>query len=501
MATLFHVLQFLDNSGNPLSFGKVYWEAAGTSNPKTVWKDAAETATHTYPINLDIAGRPPSGAIFLRGSYKLIVKDQTEAITYVTIDYINEYNQYDFTGLIASVADLNSTKTVALNINTTFTTSLSHRGATLLCDATSASFNINLLPAVTALNTYKIIIKKVDVSVNIITLVPNGSEKIDTDIDLILYDFNDFVEIHCDGSNWKVVASQIRGTIIKQIVNKTLTLEDNGKMFNCDSSTGAFRIDLPDCRVVGRGYKVIFKKIDSSLNHVTIYPNGSQTIDDGNSYDLSVYTQVVGFKTNGLNWCIIFESRGASGAITGDVKASYNNTQSGWVIMNDGSIGNLASNATTRKNADTQNLFVLLWNRISNTWCPVQDKTGTPVGRGLTALDDFNNDRRLVLTKMLGRSLISTGQAAPPYNLVLGEAAGENTHIQSLNEVGNHAHKTVSAGFDIVSLSLPPTYNGTVKTDMKYGKYSPSTSSVPGAAQVAFNLLHPITAIEFYIKL
>ena len=45
---------------------------------------------------------------------------------------------------------------------------------------------------------------------------------------------------------------------------------------------------------------------------------------------------------------------------TGDVKITLKNVaDSGWVIMNDGNIGDASSSATTRANADTQNLFTL----------------------------------------------------------------------------------------------------------------------------------------------
>ncbi len=490
MATLFHVLQFFDNAGNVLSFGRVYWYQAGTFTNKTTWKDQAETTTHTNPIDLDIAGRPPGGSIFIRGSYELVVKDSTDSITYLTIDNINEYNQYDFTGLIATIGDLNSTHTVGLNINAEYTAILAHRGYTILCDATSAAFNVNLLPSATALNTYKIIIKKVDVSNNAVTIIPSGSEKIDTDIDFILYDFNDFVELHCDGSNWKVVASQVRGTVVTQTTAKTLTLEDNKKMFNCDTSAGSFNLTLPDCRVVGRGYTVIFKKTDSSANETSLITTASQHIDNAASYFLHSYNQTVSLKTNGLNWFIVSESRGSSDAITGDVKTSFNNAQPGWVVMQNGSIGNASSGATARANADTQDLFILLWNRVPNAYAPV------PAGRGASALADFNANKTLVLTPATGRVLCNIGSAGGLPQFTLGQYLGDYVHWQEEAEVGRHRHP-----YDILAVDdSTPINNVGIKAGHPHQTYFYDTHFSKSQSK-AFSLLQPILCLEFYIKL
>ncbi len=489
MATLFQQLQFFTSSGAPNAGGKVYWEEAGTSIAKQTWKDAAETQPHTAIITLDSAGRPPSGAIFIRGSYKLTVKNALGTETYESIDYINEYNQYDFTGLTASIADLNSTTTTALTKNSTYTLVLGDRGKTILGDASSASFNINLLPAATALNTYEITIKKSDVSTNTITILPNGSEKIDTDIEFILYDFNDFVKLHGDGSNWKVIASQIRGTVVTQTTNKTLTLEDNQKMFNCDTSGGSFNITLPDCRVVGRGYRVIFKKIDSSTNQVTLLTTASQYIDGSSNYSLHAYNQSIELKTNGLNWFIVAESRSSTDARTGDVKATYNNVQPGWVLMNDGSIGNASSLATTRANADTQDLFVLLWNTIPDVWCPVSG------GRGASALVDFNGNKRLTLAKGLGRVLSNRGSADPDEDLQIGCPYGRYKIQLGSGNLAPHAHDTkvkVNSGtFQAGPICLGESQNLADDT---------LTSELSGSS-VPISIMQPTTALYFFIKL
>ena len=69
-----------------------------------------------------------------------------------------------------------------------------------------------------------------------------------------------------------------------------------------------------------------------------------------------------------------------AGFSTGDVKLTFKTTpESGWVMCDDGSIGNAASAATNRADADTEALYTLFWNSISDTYAPV---TG---GRGADA--------------------------------------------------------------------------------------------------------------------
>lgn len=64
---------FFDNSGNPLTSGKVYTYIPATTTPKTTWQDAAETIPNANPVILDAAGR---ALILGEGTYRQIVKDR-----------------------------------------------------------------------------------------------------------------------------------------------------------------------------------------------------------------------------------------------------------------------------------------------------------------------------------------------------------------------------------------------------------------------------------------
>ena len=57
--------QFFDNNGNPLSGGKLYTYAAGTTTPLASYTTSAGNVPHTNPIIFDSAGRVPGGQIWL----------------------------------------------------------------------------------------------------------------------------------------------------------------------------------------------------------------------------------------------------------------------------------------------------------------------------------------------------------------------------------------------------------------------------------------------------
>ena len=109
---------------------------------------------------------------------------------------------------------------------------------------------------------------------------------------------------------------------------------------------------------------------------------------------------------------------------TGDVRASINSFYPyGWVQMNNGTIGNASSNATARANVDTWPLYNLLWNAFqaystgtsssgTNPLAQMYTSTGTAIGYGTvlgtTAYGDFNANKALALTNMMGQVIMGT---------------------------------------------------------------------------------------------
>ena len=86
--------QFFDNNGNPLTGGKLYTYAAGTTTPQATYTSAAGSTFHTNPIVLDAAGRVPgSSEIWLADSqiYKFVLKDSNDVLL-ATWDQITGVN-------------------------------------------------------------------------------------------------------------------------------------------------------------------------------------------------------------------------------------------------------------------------------------------------------------------------------------------------------------------------------------------------------------------------
>jgi microcystin-dependent protein len=126
---------------------------------------------------------------------------------------------------------------------------------------------------------------------------------------------------------------------------------------------------------------------------------------------------------------------GTSGFSTGDVKPTYKTSpDSGWTMLNDGTIGNGSSGATNLANASAQNLYVLLWTNCSNTDCPVAG------GRGSSGLSDFSAGKTLQLPLMLGRVAMGAGAGSGITAFSLGDTGGENTHTLTTNEMPAHKH-------------------------------------------------------------
>ena len=91
----------------------------------------------------------------------------------------------------------------------------------------------------------------------------------------------------------------------------------------------------------------------------------------------------------------------AKSEMVGAVQPFYRNSApSGWVRMWGLTIGNASSGATERANADTEDLFTLIWNE--DTGAEVQDSSGSTVSRGVSAAADFAANRRIEIVNMQG---------------------------------------------------------------------------------------------------
>lgn len=129
-----------------------------------------------------------------------------------------------------------------------------------------------------------------------------------------------------------------------------------------------------------------------------------------------------------------------TGFSTGDIKLTLRTVaDTGWIFMNDGTIGNVSSGANYA-NANAQSLYTILWINVSNTYAPV---TG---GRGVSAAADWAAQKSIALTKVLGRMLAVAGAGSGLTSRVLGQTVGAET--------------TSIAQGNLPNLSLPVTDPG-----------------------------------------
>jgi len=140
-----------------------------------------------------------------------------------------------------------------------------------------------------------------------------------------------------------------------------------------------------------------------------------------------------------------FSSKGTSFIPAGMIAPYIATTApSGWVRANGRTIGNAASSATERANADTQTLYELLWNSYSDSVCAVSS------GRGSTAALDYAANKTITLPDLRGRSWfglddmgntpaarIGTVLTTPTTN---GTSGGTETVTLSSSEMPAHTH-------------------------------------------------------------
>jgi len=147
------------------------------------------------------------------------------------------------------------------------------------------------------------------------------------------------------------------------------------------------------------------------------------------------------------------------GFTTGDVKLTLKTTaDSGWVMCNDGTIGNGASGGTTRANADTVTLFTLLWNNVADAQAAVS------TGRGANAAADYAANKTIALTKMLGRAFGASGAGSGLTSRVLGLAYGVETHALSVAELATHRHNINGSAYSSGVAGISGATTGEVNT-------------------------------------
>jgi hypothetical protein len=190
-------------------------------------------------------------------------------------------------------------------------------------------------------------------------------------------------------------------------------------------------------------------------------------------------------------------------ATTGDAKLTLKTVaDTGWVMMNDGTIGDAASGGSTRANVDCLDLFTLLWNNIPDAWCPV-----TPSGRGASAVADWTAHKAIKLPRQLGRSLAVGGAGAGLTSRALGSFLGEEAHAHSVAEMPAHTHAITSSTGFLYSIwggaAVAAAGGDYTVPQVGAGSYSSSVTSTAAnnGSGTPFNVMQPTSFWNIMIKL
>lgn len=133
---------------------------------------------------------------------------------------------------------------------------------------------------------------------------------------------------------------------------------------------------------------------------------------------------------------------------TGDWKfRTTTGTLTGYVRANGRTIGSASSGATERANADTEDLYTLLWNGHGNTILAVA------TGRGASAAADFAANKAMALPDARSAGLVGAddmgnsaaglgyGGSFTTGSAILGASiGGTNTHTLGETEIPTHTH-------------------------------------------------------------
>lgn len=249
------------------------------------------------------------------------------------------------------------------------------------------------------------------------------------------------ITVTLPASSTSVLISGFGHTIAGPTAARTITLPDaNGTVVTLDAAQTLTNKTLTSPALTTPTLGVASA---TTINKVTITApatGSTLTIAEGSTLATSGANSVTLTSTGATN--VTLPTTGTLVALadvwsTGDVKITLKTAaDTGWVMFNDGTIGNAASGGTTRANADTVALFTLIWNNTADAQCAVS------TGRGANAAADYAANKTIALPKALGRALAAAGAGSGLTSRALALITGAETHAltEAQTPVKSHVH-------------------------------------------------------------
>lgn len=194
----------------------------------------------------------------------------------------------------------------------------------------------------------------------------------------------------------------------------------------------------------------LFEKGIPEWDIETTYEINSLVVVSGVTYQSKTAANVGNAVTASANW------RRYSPELCGVMKDFLGATlPEGFVFASGKTIGDAASGSTERANADTLDLFTMLWADYSNALLPIYDSAGVLSARVGSAAADFALHKRITVPDLRGRVAAGKdnmgGVSANRLTIfdgdILGNSGGEEGHVLTANESGlvGHAHTASAA--------------------------------------------------------
>lgn len=188
-----------------------------------------------------------------------------------------------------------------------------------------------------------------------------------------------------------------------------------------------------------------------------------------------------------------------------------------WIWPDGKTIGNAASGATNRANADTLALFTQTWTSYPNSVRPIENSDGTAGSRGISAQADFDAGKRLPVRDKRGivgagkddmggtAANRLTGTSGGVNGAILGATGGAQTHQLSGQEAGgvSTVQAVIMSANTFSEITIPN--DGSQSTPS--GANEPNDSGSPRGYRfrksipTAHNNVQPTTIVNFILKL
>lgn len=207
--------QFLDDSGNPLAGGKVYYYEAGTTTLQTTYSDSAGTTPNANPLTLDSAGRLTTSIYFGDSDSFSDYKELLQSSVAVTVSNwpVDNLPAATPAETAAAFAPPLLAWTQVTSAASPVTLTASDAGKAYEADTTSGNIEFDL-PSAASVGDGKGFLFKKTVAANSMIVDPSGSETIDnSSTSLTVTGVNAIVGIFSNGAEWYRIESHLDGTV------------------------------------------------------------------------------------------------------------------------------------------------------------------------------------------------------------------------------------------------------------------------------------------------